>query len=262
MGDEDEAGTRRGAWYAALTVLALVAVVALALLVGGDDEDDPTASTAATSATTSTSANVAPSTTAMVVSTTVVPSTTAAPVDLSTAVWPDASGPLLTDPVEAAAAFATDFLGFTDPLVGDYQAGDSRSGEVEIRPVDDGPVTTIMVRQLGTDGAWYVLAAATGTIVVDEPSVPAIVSSPITVSGSALAFEGNVLVEVREDGSEEPLGESFVTGGGDEMRPFEGSIDFAAPTAQYGALVLYTTSAEDGQVWAASVQRIELAPTT
>ena len=160
---------------------------------------------------------------------------------------------------DAARAFAVDFVGFADPVVGEFMQGDTRSGEVEVRPTADGPVTTVIVRQLGTDGSWWALGSATADITVDVPGTGDAITSPVTVSGSARAFEGTVLVEVRQDGSRSPLGTGFVTGGGDIPRPFTGQVDFSPPTAASGALVFLTTSAEDGQVWQAAVLRARFA---
>jgi hypothetical protein len=179
------------------------------------------------------------------------------PVDASTAVFPDAAGSVRFDsPVDIARAFAVDFVGFTDPIVGEFVQGDARSGEVEVRPVADGPATTVFVRQLAPGTSWWVLGAATADITVDVPGAGEEVSSPLTVQGSALAFEGNVGVEVRQDGQREPLGTGFVTGGGDVARPFTGEISFSSPASEYGAVVFLTHSAQDGRVWEAAVVRV------
>jgi hypothetical protein len=134
--------------------------------------------------------------------------------------------------------------------------GDARSGEVEVRPVADGPVTTVFVRQLGDDGTWWVLGSAIADITVDSPATGATITSPVTLTGSALAFEGTVNVEVRQDGAREPVGTGYVTGGGDEMRPFSGEVEFGTPSAERGALVLLSLSAENGQVWEAATLRV------
>ena len=74
--------------------------------------------------------------------------------------------------------------------------------------------------------------------------------------GRALAFEGTVSVEVRQDGDRRPIGTGFVAGGGDVARPLDGEIDFEAPTAAMGAIVLFTESAEDGRRWQAVAVRV------
>jgi hypothetical protein len=217
-----------------LLVAALaVALVAAVLLV--TDDDPPT---------------TAPTTT--------TPSTVAPPAG-ETAVWPQVGGRRTTDAVAAARSFAVDYLGFRDPIVGPLRAGDSWSGEIEVRPSSQGPVTTVLVRRLSGDGTWSVLGAATADIEITSPGLLDPVRSPVAVRGAGRAFEGNILVEVRDDDATTALGTGFVTGGGDVVRPFEGRVDFRAPSTPRGALVLHTTSAEDGRVWQAAVLRISFA---
>lgn len=166
--------------------------------------------------------------------------------------WPDDGD----DPVAAARAFAVDLVGFTDPVVGPYRTGDNRSGEVAVRAKSTGPATTVMVRRLGADGSWWVIGAATDNVTVTSPAAGDAIASPVSVTGSALAWEGNVNGEIRQDGTRAPLGTGVFTGGGDVMRPFSGSISYSAPRQPYGALVLVTHSAEDGRVWQATVLRV------
>lgn len=243
----------------ALGVVVAIAVVVALLVWPADDADDVDTGTTTTDepATTDTTA---PATTGDTGPSTTAPPATTAPVDTSTAVFPDAaSGVRFTDPVAAARAFAVDFVGFTDPVVGEFMQGDARSGEVAIRPVGDGPTTTVFVRQLGADGTWWVLGSATPNISTDRPAPGDTVSSPVPVSGSALAFEGTVAVQVRQDGSPQPLGSGVVTGGGDVARPFSGEVAFAPPDGDSGAVLFLTHSAEDGRVWEAAVVRVRFA---
>ena len=114
-------------------------LVALPVACGGDDEADGSTTTAPAASTTTTAAEDDEAD---------GPSTTAAPAE-QMSVWPLAdSSVTYDDPIDAATEFATELVGFTDPVVGEFQQGDSRSGEVEVRPSADGPVTTVMVRQL------------------------------------------------------------------------------------------------------------------
>jgi hypothetical protein len=246
-----------------ITLAALVALLAAAVVILVRDDDETaapptTASTAPT--TTSTTPTTAPSTTPTTAPTTVttLPIT---PPDTSTAVWPVASSETrYFDPVDAARGFAVDLVGFVDPVVGEFQAGDSRSGEVEIRPVANGPVTTVFVRQLTGSDTWWVLGSATTSIRVDEPSAGAVVSSPLRVTGTSTAFEGVVTVDVRENAAQNPIGHGFVMGGSmGEMAPFDGTVEFSVPSARYGAVILYTPSMENGQVWEAAALPVEFA---
>ncbi|MDH4278121.1 MAG: Gmad2 immunoglobulin-like domain-containing protein, partial [Acidimicrobiia bacterium] len=174
-----------------------------------------------------------------------------------TAVWPwPESTTRFTDPVEAARSFAIDFIGFTDPIVGRFEQGDSQSGEVEIRPMSDGPATVVFVRRLGSDGTWWLLGAATENITLNEPSALSEIESPLTVAGTALAFEGQIDVALRADGVTQPLVETFATGGGDQLRPFETTVEWSGTNTGGGALVLTTSSGDDGRIWEASVTRV------
>ena len=258
-----DGGRRRPVVLIVALAVAVAVIVALvvALALSGDDDDGTVTDPTTTEAPDTTEPDTTdPDTTEPDATGTTAPTTTPAPgpVDASTAVFPDAAADArFDDPVAAAQAFAVDFLGFTDPVVGEFLQGDSRSGEVELRPLADGPVTTVFVRQLGPDDTWWVLGAGTANITVDTPAAHATITAPVAVTGSALAFEGTVDVEVRQDGARQPLGTGFVTGGGDVMRPFTGQVDFSPPSATYGALVLASHSAIDGRVWEATVVRVQ-----
>ena len=253
--DVPEEQSRRW-WLAALAVvvIALIAIIVVLALDDGDDGDSAATTTAPLETTTTTGSTTTTSSTA--------PSTTVATppvVDRSSAVWPVADSTIRpTSPVLAAQGFATSFLGFRSPVMGPFRQGDSRSGEVDVRPEASGPVTTVLVRQLTGEQTWSVLGATTPNIDITAPATSSTISSPLTVRGQAIAFEGNVVVEIREDGNHDSLGTAPVTGGGDVKRPFEGSISFGTPTQPYGTVVFLTHSAEDGQVWEASVIRVRL----
>jgi hypothetical protein len=190
------------------------------------------------------------------------PTSTTVPAISDTPLWPfPGSSTRYASAEDAARSFATEFLRFDSPVLEPFRAGDARSGEVPLRPRARGPITTVLVRQLGPDDDWSVLGATTEDIEVTDPIPFAEISSPVRVAGRARAFEGHVEVEVRADGDLGPIGAGFVTGGGDELRPFEGSIPFETASAPRGALVFFTRSAEDGQVWQAAAFRVGLRST-
>jgi hypothetical protein len=135
-------------------------------------------------------------------------------------------------------------------------AGDSRSGEFEVRAVGTGPATTVLVRQMSDDN-WYVLGATTPEIEVDEPTAGSAIDHPLQVAGRAAAYEGTVQVAVYGWGVDEPLGTGFVTGRGDgELGPFTGEIDWENPGGGRGFVVFSSASAEDGSTWQATVVRV------
>jgi hypothetical protein len=212
-------------------------------------------------------------TTSVVPTTTATPTSTAAPttshtppattpvvVDTASAVWPTAAGGIrYADPVLAAAGFA-EFVGFDEPIVGEFMQGDARSGEVEIRPTPTGPATTVFVRQL-EDDHWWVLGSASGEIRLDAPEPGETVGTPVRVIGAANAFEGHVSVTIVEDDGALPIATGYVTGAMGGLGPFDTSIGFLRmPTHEFGAILLTTTSAEDGRLWEVGVVRIRFAP--
>ena len=235
------------------------------LLVAGcgsstDNATDTTASTATTKAvattasSSSTSSTSSPSTTV-----TTAPGSGSGSEQPDSAVWPSASSSTrYTDPVDAATGFATSFLGFVNPIVGDFQQGDTRSGEVAVQTADAGATTTVVVRQLGPDDSWWVLGAVTPNLQIAKPEALATVTSPLTVSGQSTAFEATIEVEVRADGQTEPVvGGNTMGGSMGEMGPFSIGLSFLpAPTVSGGAIVVKTMSPKDGNIAEATVIRV------
>jgi hypothetical protein len=255
---------------------AVLAVVVLAVSVAGDDDSErvetsddrptststtttePSTTTSTTESTSTTSTSTTTSTTSTTSTTTTVPAPEG--VDPSVVAWPAVGGATrFDDPVAAARSFAVDLVGFRDPVVGSFEAdgSDGGSGSVVVRPQAQGPATTVQVRQM--DGTWWVVAASTADITVDQPATGSQIACPMRVTGSALAFEGTVNVVVRDDQRSE-VGSGFVTGGGDVARPFDGTIDCSLESAGsgYGTLILTEASAEDGSVTKATARRITL----
>jgi hypothetical protein len=185
--------------------------------------------------------------------------TTPSSVATDSAVWPFVTDSTrYSDPVKAAHGFAVKYLGFVNPVVGAFMQGDGRSGEVVIRPGSTGPETTVIVREFGPDGAWWVLGAATANLQLHSPKWNASIASPVTLSGESTAFEATVNVEIRQDGTLIPLASSFVTGGSmGQIGPFSKAVRFAEPTVKRGAIVLKTLSPKDGNIVQGSVLRIQ-----
>ena len=171
-----------------------------------------------------------------------------------------------------ARLFAERYLGFTSPQLFPFRSTGTGAGEVPVGFVrqvgEPQPTTVIQMRQLGRTGAggpWTVVGATSADIEVDVPGAAAAkVVSPVAVAGRARTFEGNVVVEVREDGMlfRTSLGKGNVTGRGDGvLGPFRGEITFRAPTKAAGAVVFYEPSAMDGSTNRATVVRISFTCT-
>ncbi len=115
------------------------------------------------------------------------------------AIWPTADVQFTT-PEQAADSFVSKVLNVPVSL-GPFRAGDSRSGEIELRFTGEGgngPAITrsvLLLRQLGTSGSWFVIGAANDNASITSPASGATVpAGPLTVTGSARGFEGAVNV--------------------------------------------------------------------
>lgn len=251
-------GSRRTAWaVAALGAVVVVLLIVLFVVASGDDDDDVTADDTTTSVEESTTTEVDETTTSAAETTTSTPPTSSPGAvtdeEAATVVWPDPfEGAGLEDPVEAATDFATEVLGFEDPVVGEMQQGDSRSGEVEVRPVADGPVTTIGVRQM-SDDRFYVLFAGTSEVELVSPTAGSAIDHPLQVEGWGRGFEGQIAIRVHDRVTGDVLGEGFVTGSaGEEYEPFTGEISWDNPGGGWGAVVAAVAGGADGTTWAAT----------
>lgn len=155
------------------------------------------------------------------------------------------------DPVFTAQRFLTDYVGFTRLIMGGFRQGDNRSGEVTATTRAGGFVTTVFVRKIGSGDNWTVVGASTDNIQINHPNTGQTISSPVKIEGVSIAFEGTVLVEVRQDGQynkDGELGFAAITGPGTEKGPMSGEINFKTPTTPSGAIIAYTDSAEDGHI--------------
>ncbi|HEX9994794.1 MAG TPA: Gmad2 immunoglobulin-like domain-containing protein [Acidimicrobiales bacterium] len=273
--DDPDPGDRRW-WLAIAATAAVIAVVAVVLVVraGADGREvavvgtvrsttsttappSTTETTAAGPATTAPPDTTAPPATAPPTSAPATPPSSAPPptaVDLPTAIWPPTTGDVrFDDPAAVARSFAVYWLKMADPQVGAFRQGDARSGEVPLTPfADGGPETTVLVRQLTDDGSWWVTGAASEHIIVTAPTAGG-VTSPVDLAGEAWAFEGTVQVGVYVQDSTAPIARTFVTGGGDQLRPFQGTVEFDPGAARYGAIAFAEYSENDGRILHATV---------
>lgn len=219
---------------------AAIALVAAALVATAcNDDGDETAETGEGPTTTE-----APTTTAAPVPSTT--STSAPAVGLEQpALWP-APEVVFTDPVAAATDFLELVIGAGE--AGEFRQGDSRSGEVDVLFGGEGGGqeivrSTLLLRQLGEEDGWFVIAAVNpnAAIVVPEAGAEIVRGQPLVVSGVARGFEANVVVSAHLAGvSGPPLVEAITTGGAfEDPEPFEVTLDLsgAAPGSVVTLLV-------------------------
>jgi len=98
--------------------------------------------------------------------TTSTPTPTTRATMFDNALWPDPAHAVVeSSPAEVARSFVEDFVGMASPAFGEFQQGDTRSGEIPMflvgedgRARKDEVLATIALRQL--DGRrWFVIAA-------------------------------------------------------------------------------------------------------
>ena len=156
-----------------------------------------------------------------------------------------------------ALEFAREYLGMSDPVVAKgFRSTEGFSGMVEIAPRTGSPmVTTVWVHRYGgEDGAYAVYLAEAVNLQLDRDALGTTVSPPtVAVSGISTAYEAHVDLQVR-DSDGRVLGQTYVMGGASgEMLPFAGEVTFEAPSTPTGAIVLSTSSADDGSLQEATV---------
>lgn len=196
-----------------------------------------------------------PSTTAATdAPTTTVPDILAAGLDQ--ALWPDPAGERATDPVAAARSFVETFLEVSDPPLSAFRLGEPGAGEVEVfaRGEDgrtlDRVVATVVLRQL--DGEhWFVTAAGSEDVLIDDPEPLASLSPPtFAVSGAGRGYEGTVVVALRPRSASGALlaEQVFAAGGAGALAPFVGDVPFETTAVpDVGVLVARTdVGAESG----------------
>ncbi len=218
----------------------LVAVAALFAACGSDQSGGATTSEPAPTTTT----QPAPTTTSELATTTTEPAaTTTQPASTTTsepavpqqqAIWP-AADVVFATPEAAAADFVAKVFG-DGPVLGEFQAGDSRSGEIEVfASVDGAPIgqarSMLLLRRLGPSAGWFILAAenefATITVPDSMSSVPA---GPLTVEGVGRGFEATIVVSAFVAGRADTEFDREVTMAGNfgEALPYSVSLDLTA----------------------------------
>ncbi len=190
--------------------------------------------------------------------------------DTDFAIWPAADMSVSYDsPEKLAETFARDWLGMTSPTVGTYRAGDSRSGEIDIHAFAGGVATTLSVREDGVRG-WRVFDVRSPNLELTTPKTLDKVTSPMTLTGRSVAFEGVVHVTlIRRNMSLScafgcgtlgfvGMADSTFTGAGTELAPFETKLTYQSPPTDTGILVLWTDSPRDGSIAEATVRLVRL----
>lgn len=153
------------------------------------------------------------------------------PIESPLAVW-SSSGSESSSPDGAAVAAIRDLIGVT-PVLGEYMAGDNRSGEIEVfSPSETTPTvrSLLLMRQLGPGDEWSAIGAINSAITIDEPSSGSVQAAGLlTVSGLARGFEGLVIVTAHRISDTIELIDQTTTIAGslEESRPFRVELDLS-----------------------------------
>ncbi|HEV7807263.1 MAG TPA: Gmad2 immunoglobulin-like domain-containing protein [Solirubrobacteraceae bacterium] len=182
------------------------------------------------------------------------------------ALWPDpAVATADATPADVARSFVEDFVGMPKPALGEFQQGDSRSGEIPMllvgedrRPREDRVLATIALRQL--DGRrWFVIAAIAEQARIERPRALEEISSPLRVAGEGAGFEGNLVVSLRAAFRRDPLAQDATPAGNMQAKPFSATLAFERPQTATGAVVVRDGGGLDGVPSAFSAIPVQFA---
>ncbi|TDD29688.1 hypothetical protein E1218_03560 [Kribbella turkmenica] len=150
------------------------------------------------------------------------------------------------DAEQTALSFTTGFLGFTeiDRVVARSIRGDDARISVGYES-GEGPASVAAVIHLvrigqGPDAPWEVVGTADSTLTLERPRYGARVSSPITAGGRITGVDESIQIDVRQAGSERPLGTACCVPGGGQRQPWSTRVSFRGADA--GAVVIVAST--------------------
>jgi hypothetical protein len=170
------------------------------------------------------------------------------------AIWP-AGDVVFATPEEAAADFvAAMLISEGDPVLGDFQQGDARSGEIAVLfsgetgdldpPMERG---VLLLRQIGPTDGWYVIAATSDGVVIETPSaLDEVPAGAVTVSGVGRGYEGTLVVSAFAPGDDASTFDLQIGAGGAlaDLEPY--SVDLDLSGAEDGEVVVIFVHGDTG----------------
>lgn len=174
------------------------------------------------------------STTTVEETTTSGPATTEPIVLEQPALWPTADE-VFDTPRAVAEDFLTHALG-VPPVIGEFMAGDSRSGEIEVFTPGDVPTVRaiLLLRQLGPHNGWFIIGTINDSAVITSPlsgaHIAARDASAVVVEGMAEGFEASLTVSAFIAGRHGEILDQAQTMGGNfgVPGPFQVTLDLSA----------------------------------
>jgi hypothetical protein len=136
-----------------------------------------------------------------------------------------------------------------DPNLGEFRAGDARSGEVDVLGPAEGPGVraTAFVRQLPPDDAWFVIGAASDGVEITSPTTGATVpAGPLVVEGLGRGFESTIAVRALLTDAEATELDVAIGAGGPfgELAPYDVMLDLS--DAESGDTVIVIARGDTG----------------
>lgn len=148
------------------------------------------------------------------------------------AIWPTAQD-VFTTPRDVAEDFMLRVMG-VPPDIGEFMAGDARSGEIEV--FSPGEVETLrailLVRQLGPNNGWFVIGTLNDNAMITNPLYGAQISvddaASLVVEGMAEGFEASLTVYAYVAGRTDILDQETTMGGNLGVPgPFQVTLDLS-----------------------------------
>jgi hypothetical protein len=179
---------------------------------------------------------------------TTTPGTTSPAEPVPMSIW-YSTGPESDAPDTAAETAIQDLLGVT-PVLGEFMAGDAMSGEIEVfSPGETNPVvrSLLLLRQLGPQARWSVLAAINPAIQIEAPTDGGIYTpGPLTVSGLARGFEGTIIISAHLVGANAALIDQQIGAGGSLADPEPFSVVLDLSSTQIGDVIAIVVRGDTG----------------
>lgn len=169
--------------------------------------------------------------------------------DVSLAVPVRPSPQTADTPESAAKAAVRELLGVT-PILGEFQAGDSRSGEMLVfSPGENGLMqrSLLLLRQMWPGEKWSVIAAINPEIGIDAPPAGS-QQNPgmLTVSGMARGFEGTVIVSAYRVGADNKVLDMRIAAGGGLWDPGPYSVELNLNGTATGEVIAIVVRGDSG----------------
>jgi hypothetical protein len=176
--------------------------------------------------------------------------------------------------VATARAFLARELGMTDMVAGPFRSTGARTGQVGFRHKygegrrllpQTGP-SAVVVRLQRLPAGWWVLGVDGRSIQITSPTRLQRISSPLTVHGNAVVYEGSLYFKVTQDrpGRDQVLGQGLVDGSASTQPGDLGTLRFRQPTGTGPGWVTFYDASSDGSngILQATMVRVQFTAAT